>query len=461
MIYFKKYILSLFIIFIFHTFVFSQPVPYEFFENKLKNILYDSGNNWDDLTAFGPSINYISQSNEKRFSIEIKTGQKYSNYSTQLFIYSRFKFRKNLFGVFYPKYSKNSNLFNWFSNIPVNSVEEHKKFYFELSGITYHKNWVTIQLGRGRESWGAGSDIQLALNERSNPYDYFSLSSDYGKIRVKYVHGFLEKVFEDQNRYIVARGIEFTNKKSSVIGISEIVIYSGLNRSFDIAHFNPISSHLETEFNDRLNFPGSSGANAVWQFHFDYLFKKSVRLSWNFLIDELVLDKDYESNKQGSKATSSKISFSILKSKKHLLNLYFKHIFVGSFTFSHWNGTNNFVQSNKPLGWVNGSDGEEFSCGFNYIYNNKLITSLNLGLLKSGQKSIKYNPYVPYVGYDKQKFPTGIVKKNNLGSLCFIYKMKLNSNIFINIDLDQNSINTKKELEVAIGLNLDLYRKLN
>ena len=103
---------------------------------------------------------------------------------------------------------------------------------------------------RGRESWGAGSDIQLALNERSNPYDYFSLSSDYGKIRVKYVHGFLEKVFEDQNRYIVARGIEFTNKKSSVIWISEIVIYSGPNRSFDIAHFNPISSHLETEFND-------------------------------------------------------------------------------------------------------------------------------------------------------------------------------------------------------------------
>ena len=99
---------------------------------------------------------------------------------------------------------------------------------------------------------------------------------------------------------------------------------------------------METEFNDRLNFPGSSGANAVWQFHFDYLFKRVLGYL-NFLIDELVLDKDYESNKQGSKATSSKISFSILKSKKHLLNLYFKHIFfVGSFTFSHWNGTNNF-----------------------------------------------------------------------------------------------------------------------
>ena len=65
------------------------------------------------------------------------------------------------------------------------------------------------------------------------------------------------------------------------------------------------------------------------------------------------------------------------------------------------------------------------------------------------------------MGYDKQKFPTGIVKKNNLGSLCFIYKIKLNSNIFINIDLDQNNINTKKELELAVGFNLDLYKKSN
>ena len=31
-------------------------------------------------------------------------------------------------------------------------------------------------------------------------------------------------------------------------------------------------------------------------------------------------------------------------------------------------GTNNFVQSGKPLGWQNGSDGQELKFGINYLY---------------------------------------------------------------------------------------------
>ena len=29
-----------------------------------------------------------------------------------------------------------------------------------------------MQMGRGRQSWGAGNDIQLALSEDSPSYDY-------------------------------------------------------------------------------------------------------------------------------------------------------------------------------------------------------------------------------------------------------------------------------------------------
>ena len=58
------------------------------------------------------------------------------------------------------------------------------------------------------------------------------------------------------NRYITARGFEWTNKKSLIIGFSETVIYSGENRSFDIGYLNPISSHLEIELNNRLNIIG-------------------------------------------------------------------------------------------------------------------------------------------------------------------------------------------------------------
>ena len=66
------------------------------------------------------------------------------------------------------------------------------------SGIGFENNWVILQIGKGRESWGAGNDIQLALSENSGTYDYFLLASDYGKIRVRYIYGFLENV---KNKY--------------------------------------------------------------------------------------------------------------------------------------------------------------------------------------------------------------------------------------------------------------------
>ena len=98
--------------------------------------------------------------------------------------------------------------------------------------------------------------FNLALSENSGNYDYLLLASDYGKIRVRYIHGFLENVETNINRYITARGFEWTNKKSLIIGFSETVIYSGENRSFDIGYLNPISSHLEIELNNRLNIIG-------------------------------------------------------------------------------------------------------------------------------------------------------------------------------------------------------------
>ena len=56
---------------------------------------------------------------------------------------------------------------------------------------------------------------------------------------------FFENVQKNINRYITARGFEWTNEKTLIIGFSETVIYSGENRSFDIGYLNPISSHLK------------------------------------------------------------------------------------------------------------------------------------------------------------------------------------------------------------------------
>tara|TARA_A100001015_G_scaffold268156_1_gene318799 strand:- start:1285 stop:1794 length:510 start_codon:yes stop_codon:yes gene_type:complete len=167
----------------------------------------------------------------------------------------------------------------------------------QLSGFGYQNKWAKIQIANGIEDWGAGEQISLALNHKSESYDYLTIASNYGNIRVKYIHGFLEQ-YELNNRYINARGIEWTNKKNFLLGLSESIIYSGKNRSIDLAYLNPIGSHLEIELNERLNVVGGNNANAVWQIHSDFYFKNKLRFSGNYLFDEFVLDQNIEQGKE-------------------------------------------------------------------------------------------------------------------------------------------------------------------
>ena len=135
------------------------------------------------------------------------------------------------------------------------------------------------------------------------------MASDYGKIRVRYIHGFLENVSNNINRYVTARGVEWSNNNTFMIGLSETVIYSGENRSIDFGYINPISSHLDIELNNRLNIVGDSNSNAVWQLHLDYLIRKYIRISFNFLYDEFVLDPDIEIGKEHGRAYSIRLAY--------------------------------------------------------------------------------------------------------------------------------------------------------
>ena len=109
---------------------------------------------------------------------------------------------------------------------------------------------------------------------------------------------------------------------------------------------------------------------------------KSIKVSFNFLFDEFVLDKVQKDN---SKNNEGGYSFRILYAsnllgKNNLSNIYFHMIKIGTNTFRHEDGNNNFVVRGKPLGWDHGSDGRESKLGLN-LYNDKMnmLVNTNLG----------------------------------------------------------------------------------
>ncbi len=440
--YYKYFIFS----FLIKLTAFSQPLPKNFFSYKLKQLNYDIGQNWSTNSSISSMSFELSKNlkNKKQLS---------SNY------YSLFIDNDNVFyGM--KHYSSFKKIYFYYDLELVDDLNKdlqigRGKDYLKLnySGFGYRNSWLNLQIGRGRENWGSGSDIDLALSINSEPYDYLLIASNYGKIRVNYIHGFLETIPKSINRFINARGIEWVNNRNMIVGFSETVIYSGHNRSLDIAYLNPIASHLELELNNRLNKIGNLNANAVWQFHFDYIIKNRSRISFNYLYDEFVLDSDIEIGKEHGRAYSLRFSHSPFVKLENRFYIYISTVFVGTPTFRHSLGSNNFVQKNKPLGWENGSDSYEKRLGISYLNKEKLIFDLSLGSLISGEETIMSRPFDTYKNYLKTSFPSGEKTNSQFLEINTFIKLKHKLCANISIHLIKEGSLTQKIFSIGVFFN--------
>ena len=438
--------------------IYNQEIPSDFKKYHFEIFNFDLGKNWEQNTTLGSPRFYkfykdkIEKHHKDSLYISIRSGVSVLDRSMALYNFAHFSYQKYLYGYLYPKIVNNTEHIPGYSGVP----RDRSRFGFNsgetvMSGIGFENNWLSFQLCRGKENWGANDEINLALSNNSSSYDYFMLSSDYKNIKVKYFHGFLESTKSNVNRYISARGIEWSNEKYLIIGLSEIIIYSGENRSLDFAYLNPMSSHLEVELNDRLNVIGEDGANAIWQFSFDYLLKKKLRISYNYIIDEIVLDQEQKRvGKENGDAYSIRLSYN--PSEKLIIpsSLFLSVVSVGTPTFRHNNGFNNFIQRNKPLGWKYGSDTFEIKCGIKISNQRNLIFSGEYGYRLSGEESILNRPYEKYFDYIKDDFPSGDLVKNNFCSFKLNWWYKKNISFIINSSfIESNS-------SFLLGLNIYL-----
>tara|TARA_B100000900_G_scaffold395103_1_gene393174 strand:+ start:151 stop:1455 length:1305 start_codon:yes stop_codon:yes gene_type:complete len=420
----------------FFSYTFSQSLTSRNFNYRIEQILYDTGFNWKDLSSIGLS--------RKRTNLNGKSnlGISFNSHKIQLEGMARFYF-KNKFYSFIDFQS---------SPLSVNYIERYNNFKIgNISGFGFLNDWSHVQIGRDCENWGSGNDISIGLSNKSNPYDYFMLGSNYGRVRVNFIYGIMETIDSRIKKYITARGLEWSNQKNLIIGITETVIYSGINRSFDLAYLNPIGSHLEIELNNRLNEVGTHAANAIWQLHFDYFFKNKSRISFNYLIDEFVFDKNIEIGKEHGNALSCKYVFSFFNSKSKIWNMYVSYFKIGTPTFRHGDGANNFVLSGKPLGWQYGSDGNQINFGSTFSNKQKFIYILDFGTVKLGEESILFRPNDPYSDYKKGKFPSGKVKTISYIKFELLFKVK--NYLEINFSVAQNKfLYPKNKTQFEIGL---------
>ena len=136
-----------------------------------------------------------------------------------------------------------------------------------------------------------------------------------------------------------------------------------------------------------------------------------------------------------------------------LLTTYASLLTVGTPTFRHGNGMNNFVQRSKPLGWHHGSDGQELKLGLNYFNRTNLVAQFEIGQRKTGEESIISRHYDPYADYLAGPFPSGSVKESLFitSKLQWWWKPSIQLNGGVEWD-------NSESLQSFIGINIYFHR---
>ena len=384
------------------NFVLAWEIPTESHIYRLIKMKYDVGDNWQLLSSFN-QVNYENAENFKNGSFSFKSGFHILNEDLALLLYSSSIIGKNIKSYIYSRVVSRPSAFPRYSGIE----RDISRFGFQsgetdLAGIMYQDSSFLLKIGRGRESWNSGNGIELIINDESAPFDYGLIGLNKKNFKFRYFHGFLESDTSAVNRYITGKGVEYTNLKNFILSLSETVIYSGQNRPLDFSYFNPMSSHLEIELNDKQNQIGTKSGNAVWQLSLDMLIKNRIRFSSNFLIDELTLDKEEaEEGRKSRVAYSYRICYKNYRSKNFTLTSFLSNVKIGKSTYRHGNGYNNFVFRAKPLGWKYGSDGYELQLGLDALFYNEHFFSFCIGKLQIGNETTLETPYRSFGKYDE------------------------------------------------------------
>ena len=164
----------------------AQEIPNEFFEFQINKLEDDLGKHWHENTTFGPFRYKHNLKNNDSLKVNARFGTFIAKNQKMLYAHGHFTFKKYFHGYLYPRIVNNPDEIRGYSGIPRDiSRGGFTSGETDISGISFENEWMIIQIGRGRQSWGAGNDIQLFLSEESNSYDYGMLDLDFGKAKSK------------------------------------------------------------------------------------------------------------------------------------------------------------------------------------------------------------------------------------------------------------------------------------
>jgi len=314
---------------------------------------------------------------------------------------------------------------------------------FESAYFAYINNYIKIKYGRAPISWGESTRYSIIHSKMMPHYDNLLIS--FNKYNFKYemflgqLNSKLSDNIQNENQLRIKRFISghrlswYPNQKIS-FSLGEQVIYTGLNRSLEMAYLNPFIPYflvgLDNNENEANSFGSGDNDNSMLFLHWRFNLNEKISIYSELIVDDFQIDKTIRDNQLGLK-----IGFAGTRSSNaNYFSWLVEWTKIDKWTYLHQGQYTNWTHKGHPIGYLFGPDIENVLIQFKYKLKHNYDIISNLNYLKKGSNSFSTNwdndnqkkSYAKYVNLRFQNFK--IAKTFNK----YIIEFGLATNVFIN-----------------------------
>ena len=281
--------------------------------------------------------------------------------------------------------------------------------FTEQGYMQYESSRFSVLFGRDFKHWGIGKRGTLLISDYSRPMDQLSAELRIGSVELSFFAAELDEV-EGKRRFLSVHRADISIGNSLNIGISELLIYGGVNASPVAAFTNPALVFHGENLNDLSQSNTLGAIDLLWY------PKRYWRLSGAILIDDIQLDNkeldDLEPNEIGlilGVQRANPFGFDGVDS-------WVEYVRITNRTYTTPNVEETLKHRNRPIGYFLGNDFDSWEFGASSWVKEGVKISLNLTLRRDGEGGIDVPFSTPWKdvkfedGYS-EPFPTGVVQE--------------------------------------------------
>ncbi len=282
---------------------------------------------------------------------------------------------------------------------------------FDRANISYERGGIYLLVGRERVIWGGSPYTPLAFSGYAPAFDMIFLSyvkniSRVGRFMGQYgatqLNSFSDSLGEIK-RYLVFHRIDFSPSRFLRVGFAEIVLFGGINRSFDLYYLNPWIVYYPYQWNrGRIKTD-----NFLWVFDGKLTYKKNS-LYGSLLVDDFQLTppSDKEPNHLGISVVFEKVDPPLLG--KSLLLLSYQAMTRWALTYR--NMWERFHYLDFPISHPLGPDFDEILLSLVNHRTKDLDLLLRVSKVRKGEGSL-WSEW-PQGKFPKDNFLYGVVESS-------------------------------------------------